>query len=114
MAVSAVQLPGNPFMVHENFSLTSNIFPVLQENSYCAIFIHLQTQENLNTPATVLTQCVYSILMPSQENKNLQNFGSSNLSYAVSVTASFSSKELMELKLLLTVELNENIPVLLR
>lgn len=65
VAVNAVHVPGNPFVVQEHFSVTSNIFLLLQENSNCVIFIHSQTQENLNTPAAVFTQCVYSILMPS-------------------------------------------------
>lgn len=67
--VSAVHLPGNPFMVQERYSLTSNIFLLLQQNSQGVIFIHPQTQENFNTPAAVLTQCVYSILMTSQGRK---------------------------------------------
>lgn len=54
MAVNAVHLLENPFMVQEHFSVTANIFPLFQENFYCVIFIHSQTQENLNTPSTVL------------------------------------------------------------
>lgn len=43
MAVNALHLLENPLMVQEHFSVTSNIFLLLQENPYCVIFIHPQT-----------------------------------------------------------------------
>lgn len=84
-------------MVQEHSSVTSNIFPLLQENSYCITFIHSQPQENLNMPATVFTPCVYSVLVPSQaRNKKLYVLGGSNLCHAVCITVPFIFEELAQ------------------